>query len=212
MEPVVSRRRAATLVRTLIFVCLAPAAAGAQPASQAPPADTTGSSTPSSVWLVAGGSWATLRGDCQTCEEDYPYQHAASVLANIGYRVHDRMDVGAELFWMPVETASGRIRATHIDAIAQFRPWASKGFFIKGGAGMAFVRNWVDASGPSPINSKALSVVIGAGWAFRPAERLGLQIFGAQHAGALGDLQTADAEVPDVIGNFWSLGAAIVIR
>jgi len=104
----VSRRRAATLVRTLIFVCLAPAAAGAQPASQAPPADTTGSSTPSSVWLVAGGSWATLRGDCQTCEEDYPYQHAASVLANIGYRVHDRMDVGAELFWMPVETASGR--------------------------------------------------------------------------------------------------------
>jgi hypothetical protein len=84
--------------------------------------------------------------------------------------------------------------------------------FIKGGAGMAFVRNWVDASGPDAINSKALSVVIGGGWAFRPSERVGLQVFGAQHAGAVGDLQTTSGDVPDVIGNFWSLGAALVIR
>ena len=77
---------------------------------------------------------------------------------------------------------------------------------------MAFVRNWVDAIGPDPINSKALSVVIGAGWAFRPAERFGFQVFGAQHVAALGDIQTAEEEVPDVVGIFWSLGVAIVIR
>ena len=122
------------------------------------------------------------------------------------------MDVGGEVFWMPVDTADGRIRTTHFDAVAQFRPWASQGFFLKGGAGMAFVRNWVDVLGQDSINSKALSVVIGGGWAFRPAERVGFQVFAAQHVAALGDLQTAEGDVPDVVGNFWSLGAAIVIR
>jgi hypothetical protein len=99
-----------------------------------------------------------------------------------------------------------------VDAVAQYRLWASQGFFLKGGAGMAFVRNWVDAVGPSSINQKALSVVIGAGWAFRPAARVGVQIFGSQHAGAIGDLQTAGGDVPDVMGNFWSFGAGLVIR
>ena len=77
---------------------------------------------------------------------------------------------------------------------------------------MAFVRNWIDATGPDAINSKALSVVVGAGWAFRPGARIGLQIFGAQHATALGDFQTGDGDIGDVIGNSWSIGAAIVIR
>ena len=110
---------------------------------------------------------------------------------------------------MPVDTADGHIRTTHLDAVAQFRPWASQGFFLKGGAGHG-VRPQLGGrrSAPSAINSKALSVVIGAGWAFRPAARVGLQLFGTQHAAALGDLQTSEGEVPDVMGNFWSLGAA----
>ena len=113
---------------------------------------------------------------------------------------------------MPVTTEGGdRIRTTHLDAVAQFRPWASKGFFVKGGAGMAFVRNWIDLAGP-PTTSKALSVVIGGGWMFEPSARLGVQLFGAQHAAALGDLVTSTADVQDVMGNFWSLGAALVVR
>jgi len=100
----------------------------------------------------------------------------------------------------------------HGGAVAQFRPWSTQGFFIKGGAGMALVRNWVATTGPNPDDSKALSVVIGAGWEFNPNGRLGLQLFGMQHVGALGDLQTAGGQVNDVTANFWSLGAAIVIR
>jgi hypothetical protein len=172
----------------------------------------TRASGPSKLWLVAGSGFTTLRGDCQTCEEDFPYRHAVSWLGDIGYRVDDRMDVGAELFLVAPKTRDGRIRTLHLDAVAQFRPWSSQGFFLKGGAGMAFVRNWVDATGPDPINSKALSLVIGAGWIFRPTSRVGLQLFGTQHAGAIGDLQTATGEVPDVMGNFWTLGAAVVFR
>jgi hypothetical protein len=166
----------------------------------------------SRLWITAGTALGTVRGDCQTCEEDFPYRHSASVLANVGNRVNDRMDVGAEVFWMPVDTAGGSIRTTHIDGVAQFRPWTSKGFFVKGGAGMAFVRNWVDAIGSGAIKQKALSVVIGTGWAFQPDKRVGFQLFGSQHVAALGDLKTASQDVENVVGNFWSLGAAIVIR
>jgi hypothetical protein len=209
----VRRRLRAALRCILLLGWLAPSGAAAQSASPAAPAIPPDEAAEASkLWLVAGGTFATVRGDCQTCEEDFPYRHAGGVLANIGYRVNERMDVGGELFWIPVDSAQGQIRTTHLDAVAQFRPWASQGFFVKGGAGMAFVRNWVDAIGPDPINSKAWSVIIGAGWAFQPAERVGFQVFGAQHVAALGDLQTAEEDIPDVVGNFWSLGVAIVIR
>jgi hypothetical protein len=212
MEPHVTRRTCTVLVSSLL-AWLVPAAAIAQPAAQT---TTTVVVDPQDemtrLWIVAGGAFATVRSDCQTCEEDFPYRHAGSILGNFGYRVNDRMDVGGELFWMPVETAQGRIRTTHIDAVAQFRPWVSHGFFLKGGAGMAFVRNWVDLLGPEAINSKALSVVIGGGWEFRPVKRVGLQMFATQHVAALGDVKTAELDVPDVIGNFWSLGVALVIR
>jgi hypothetical protein len=209
----VSRPVSVALHCGLLLSWLVPSVASAQspPAGQSATTP-SGQTETSKLWLTAGSTFATVRGDCQTCEEDFPYRHAASILANVGYRVNDRMDVGGELFWMPVNTVDGRIRSTHLDAIAQFRPWASQGFFLKGGAGMAFVRNWVDTIGPEPINQKALSVVIGAGWAFRPDERVGLQLFGAQHMAALGDFQTADEDIADVVGNFWSLGVAIVIR
>jgi hypothetical protein len=208
----VNGRFRATLGCGMLLACLGPSEVVAQSMPPAQPTTTRDQTEASNLWLTAGAGFATVRGDCQTCEEDLPYRHAASVLANVGYRVNNRMDVGAEVFWMPVDTAQGRIRTTHLDAVAQFRPWESRGFFLKGGAGMAFVRNWVDAIGPGSINSKALSVVIGAGWAFRPAGRVGLQMFGAQHVAAIGDLQTVEEDVPDVVGNFWSLGVAVVIR
>jgi hypothetical protein len=207
----VIRRLGVAFRCTVIGVWLAPCVAVAQTAS--PPATpVVDDAAISNLWITVGGGYATVRSDCQTCEEDFPYRSAATFLANVGYRVNTRMDVGSEVFWMPVRSGQGQIRTTHVDAVAQFRPWASQGFFVKGGAGMAFVRNWVDVLGPTAINSKALSVVIGTGWAFRPGRRLGFQVFGSQHVAALGDLQTPDGSVPDVVGNFWSFGAALVIR
>lgn len=166
----------------------------------------------SRLWIVAGGASGTVRGDCQDCDEDFAYRHGGAVVGDIGYRVSPRLDVGADVFWMQWQNDNGRLRMTAIDAVAQLRPWKSKGFFVKGGAGMAFVRNWVHTIRPDPYFSKALSVVIGGGWEFDLKGRAGVQLFGMQHVGALGDLQTTNGAVNDVTGNFWSLGAAIVIR
>lgn len=164
------------------------------------------------LWIVGGTAFGTIRGDCQECEQDFPYRHSGGLVGDIGYRVTSRMDVGADVFWMPFETAAGRIEGTHLDAVAHFRPWESRGFFIKGGAGMAFVRNWVTDSAPDPINSKALSVLIGGGWTFHADRRVGVELFAEQHVAALGDLQLGSQTIPDVTGNSWALGVAIVIR
>jgi hypothetical protein len=186
-----------------VLVWLIAASAAAQDAPPAPP---------SRLWIVAGGASGTLRGHCQDCPADFPFRHGGALVGNAGYRVSPRVDVGGDVFWMQWRNESGRIKATAINAVAQFRPWESKGFFVKGGAGMAFVRNWVHTIGPHPDDSKALAVVFGGGWEFTATEHLGVQFFATQHVGALGDLQTANGAVPDVTGNFWSVGAAIVIR
>ena len=97
------------------------------PAAQAPaPAASEAGSTASNLWVTIGTAFSTQRGDCQTCEEDFPYRHAAGLLANAGYRVNPRMNVGAEFFWVPSETDFGTLNSTHVDAVAQFRPWATK--------------------------------------------------------------------------------------
>jgi len=190
------RRDTTMRVCAALLMLLLPAIGRAQTGTGDP------SSPPSRTWVVVGGGSATVRGDCQTCEEDFPYRNGGSILGNVGYRLNTRTDIGAEILWVPMETQDGTLRATHFDTIVQFRPWSSHGFFLKGGAGMAFIRNWIDAVGPGAINSKALSIVIGGGWAFRTSNRVGFQVFASQHAGAIGDLQTEAGDVPDVMGNF----------
>lgn len=198
-------RHARTIVAAL--ACLAAGPASAQSAN--PP----GPFTPSRVWAVGGMTFTTARADCQTCDEGTPYQQDAGVLANGGIGLHDRMDIGAEVFWVPLTSATGeRMHTTHLDAVVQFRPWRGRGFFVKGGAGMAFVRNWVDQPDTGTITSKALSVVIGGGWEFRTGGRAGLQVHASQHAAALGDLQTHSGSIADVMSNFWSIGISVVVR
>ena len=187
----------------VVLVSLFPAPAWAQAAQPAPS---------SRLWIVAGGASGTLRGFCQDCGQEFPFRHGGALAGNVGRRINSRMDAGADLFWMQWHNESGHIRATAITAVAQFRPWESKGFFVKGGAGMALVRNWVQTVGPNPDDQKALAVVYGAGWEFNLKSRLGLQLFASQHVGALGDLQTVNGSISNVTANFWSVGGAIVIR
>jgi hypothetical protein len=172
-------------------------------------------SNPSRVWAVIGGSWVTIRGDCTFCEvqgieahRDYSW----GLVGDIGVRVNNKTDAGLEVAWMPATTRSGTpFRATFLLGIVQFRPWESQGFFIKGGMGMAFTRNFLTEE-EDTITQKALAVDIGGGWAFRPDKRVGFQLHGTLHVAALGDFVTSEGVLENVMGNFWSLGGAVVIR
>ena len=193
----------------LAAIAILPLTAAAQSSPSPAPA-------PGRLWLAAGGAATTKRGNCRNCEEPGPYIHTASVLVDGGVRVNGTMDGGVEFMWVPGEAAGGdQNRVTVILAVAQFRPWSSQGFFIKGGMGMGFVRNWVYTGGADtkpPYTSKALSVMYGGGWEFLRGRRLGVEVYGVHHAVALGDLQTSTFLAENIMGNLWSAGAAIVIR
>jgi len=172
---------------------------------------------PSRAWFAVGGASTTLQGACgEGCDMESAYLNTASLLASGGYRVNSRMDTGMELFWTSADSPTGGdgIRSTFVIGVVNFRPWESRGFSVKAGMGMAFMRNWIyDPSGANPaFRSKALGLTYGAGWTFRRNARVAVQIFGAQHVAALGDLQTSGGAVENVIANFWSAGAALVIR
>lgn len=190
-----------------VALVLAPSDVTAQPAPSG-----AGATPQSGLWGVVGGAVTAVRRGCQTCDERMPSRHTGSLIVDAGYRIDRRTVVGAEVAWVPVSTASARRSTTHIDAIARFRPWATRGFFVKGGAGMAFVRNALEGVEERPAISKALSLVVGAGWTLRPDRRVAYELFGTQHAAALGDLQTSGGQVNDVLTNFWSAGVAIVVH
>jgi hypothetical protein len=173
--------------------------------------------SPSRAWFAIGGASTTLQGACgEGCDLESAYLNTASLLVSGGYRVNSQMDTGVELFWTSAESPTGGdgIRSTFVLGVVNFRPWESKGFSIKGGMGMAFMRNWIyDPSGANPaFRSKALGLTYGAGWTFRRDARMAIQIFGAQHVAALGDLQTSRGTAENVIANFWSAGAVLLIR
>jgi hypothetical protein len=204
MEPAV-KARALIAASSVAALLLMPTIARAQAAQIA-----------RGPWFVIGGGSTSILGDCTTCEEGH-YQHTGGLLIDAGASLSQRTDVGAEVLWVPARLPTGEdLRATFILAAVQFRPWRSTGFFVKAGAGIALIRNWVvdlEATGETPpFISTAFGLGIGAGWEWRTRSRFGVQIFGSQHVAALGDLNTGTSTVDNVIGNFWSAGAAVVVR
>jgi hypothetical protein len=202
-------------VMVVALACLLPASTAAQGTPTGPGAGATGQT--SRRWIVFGGASTTLLSDCADCEDPENYRHTGSVLGNVGVSLSPRTDVGLEVLWIPSTAVTGdRIRSSLVMAAVQFRPWRTHGFFVKAGAGMGFVRNWVvDLDGGDqtpPFTSKAFALGLTAGWEWRLGGPVGVQFLGAQHVLALGDLQLSDRRVENVMGNFWSVGAAVVIR
>ena len=206
-------RRSTSAVKRLLFavlVCAMPAFASAQQTT----VTATSAEAPSRGYFTAGGASTTMLGDCSDCEADN-YLHGGSFMAGAGMALNPRSDFGGEFLYVPVTLTTGdQLRVSYLMASAQFRPWRSKGFFLKTSAGMAFLKNFlktVNESG-SPLRSKAFALGIGTGWEWRTSSRVGAQAFGTLHAAALGDLETSDRTIQNVMGNFWSVGGAVVIR
>jgi hypothetical protein len=195
----------------VLLLCLVPALARAQ---ALPSANAQESAPPSRLWIVAGGGSTSLLGDCTDCAAD-DYIHSGNLMVNAGVSLNRRTDIGGEFFFVPTTLESGEpISVTFVMAAVQFRPWHTRGFFLKAGSGLASMRNWLETiDGPgAPQRSTAFALGLGAGWEWRLRGRIGAQVFGSQHVVALGDLETNTGTAENVMGNFWSFGGAIVIR
>ena len=200
------------------LACLTPALAAAQSVEVVATPASESAADQSRMWFVIGATTTTIRGDCQepcAAHGTGAYLHGGSILGVAGVRVNPQVDAGIEVSWVPATTKDGQdFRTTFLLATGQYRPFASNGFFLRGGMGMAFVRNFTFDAADSvpPITSKALGLTYGAGWVFGRSSRVGFELFGAQHMAALGDFVSGGVNNENVIANFWSLGAAIVIR
>ena len=203
------RRRTSAALFIATALWLMPVPAAAQNASAA-----TGASFDSKPWIVVSGGSTTMLGDCDQCENEN-YLHGGHMRVTAGASIKERTDLGVQLLWVPQTLTTGdKIKVFFVMGGAQFRPWKTRGFFLTTEAGMAFLRNWLDVFEPQnpPIRSKAFALGIGAGWAWRTRSHFGLQISGSHDVAALGDLQTSVTTAQNVVGNFWSVGAGLVIR
>jgi hypothetical protein len=200
---------AATLV--LIVTVPAPAAAQSGTASPSRPDD-------SRIWITLGGGFTSLKGDCATCDTSNPvYNKTGSLVLDFGARANKQLDAAVEVQWTPASTLNGEdIRSTFVMGIGQYRPLRNHGFFVKGGMGIAFVRNWIyDATNDvtPPFTTNAMALMYGGGWEFRSSTRFGIQVFGMHNVVAMGDLTVSSGDsIQNVVGNFWTVGASVVIR
>jgi hypothetical protein len=207
----VLRRFLAMAVLLVAGIALAPAPAHAQSAGAQPPAQA------SKLWLTAGGGFTSQKGDCSNCTGAPIYQKSGNLTFDVGARASAQLDAAVELTWAPSHMRTGDdIRVTYLMGVGQYRPLKNHGFFVKGGMGVAFVRNWVfdTTNDLTPaFTTNAMALTYGAGWEVRSRGRFGIQVYGTHHVVALGDLTvTGGQTAEDVIANMWTAGASIVIR
>jgi hypothetical protein len=170
----------------------------------------------SRIWLVGGGGYAIARSGCGDCNNDGVYRQTGDVVINAGMRLSPQMDAGAELAWSPSYVEDSEpIRTTFVLGVVQFRPWTDRGAFVKGGMGVGLVRNWIAGeaqASPLRFGTNALALAYGGGWVFRRERRATLQVHATHRVAALGDLATSQSTIQNVVGNFWTLGAGLVVR
>lgn len=208
MDAMTKRRASTAILRALALVGLAATAAGAQDAGSQPPAFHSG------PWIVAGTASTSTLANCSGCTGSR-YLHTGSIMGIVGRSFTPRLDAGFEtLFVTAASETTNSIRTTYVLGTVHFRPWRSRGLFVGFSSGMGFVRNWVVdlQQQEHQFTSQAFALAMSTGWEWRVSDHFGLQAFGAQHVATLGDLTTDSQQVENIVGNFWSVGAAVVIR
>ncbi len=97
-------RRLLTSLLLLPFIATAAAAqqtpppppppAQQPPPPQPPPPPPNESKRP---WIVIGGGYTSVLGDCLNCTQEPNYRSAGSFLANVGVSLNSRADIGGEV-------------------------------------------------------------------------------------------------------------------
>ena len=173
------------------------------------------------LWLVMGGGFAAARAGCfevEVCNPNGISIKSYSILLDVGVRATRRVDAGLELYWVPLKVNDeDPIKTTFVLGVVQVRPWTDKGLFLRAGMGLGIAGNGLfNPYGPllkKPYTTNALGIVYGVGWEHMINRRWGVQAHALHHVAALGEVTTAaDVRIRNVVGNYWTVGGAIVIR
>ena len=199
---------------TAAFVFASVAGAGAQTAPGAPAPQPLGRK----LWIVAGGGFSMTRAGCAACSREGVFTNTGSIFFDVGGRVSPQVDAGIEAMFVRARyEGEDPILTTFIMAIAQFRPWKERGLYLRAGMGFGFVGHGINSpigkQLAPPYSTNALGLSYGLGWIVRRERRWTLQASFAHHIAAIGELTTVSGiPIKNVVGNYWTSGAAIVIR
>jgi hypothetical protein len=164
-------------------------------------------------WLGAGLGYGAFRTDCSNCTRDDLYSTGGSLVVSGGVTVNDQVDAGGEILWASTALQSGSYRAAFLLGVVQFRPWRTRGFYLKGGLGLAFVRTNITSGDQATESSpKGLGVHYGAGWVFGRGRRVSFAPFGGHYVASLGDVPTPDGNAENPVSNVWFAGVTVFVR
>jgi hypothetical protein len=195
----------------LVCILLAPAPAVAQDVPPPSPLSPR-------LWLVVGTGPAAARAGCADCDREGIMTRSYALLVDVGVRVTPRVDAGIELYWVRLRVNDGDpIQTSFVLALVQMRPWIDRGLFVRAGMGIGIAGNGLyNPAGPPlapPYTTNALAINFGMGWEQRISRRWAIQAHALQHVAALGELTTITGErIRNVVGNYWTVGGAIVFR
>jgi hypothetical protein len=194
------------LLMVTASLLLAPCAARAQGAAPVQPQG-------SRWWVGGGGGYLAGRVDCTNCESNPPYGGNGGLLFQGGLQVTGRLLVGGELFTTGRTINTVNHRDTYLLGLAQYRPFGGHGFFLKGGYGMAFVKdNFVVEGVAGTARTWGMGLMYGAGWVFREGRRISVAPVGAQYVTTVGDIQVPAGTAQNVVVNGWFVGAVLMVR
>lgn len=191
-------------VAALLF--LTPGAARAQDAGTAQPQG-------SRWWAGGGGGFLAGRADCTNCESNPPFGNGSALLFHGGLRVTERLLVGGEIFSTGRTSNGTNLRDTYLLGIAQYRPFRTHGFFLKGGYGMGFIKDAFTVEGvEETARTSGIGLMYGVGWVFREGSRLSFAPVAAQYVTTVGDVPAAAGTAQNVVVNSWFVGAVLMVR
>jgi len=194
------------LLIVTITLILTPCIARAQGAA-------TAQSQGSRWWVGGGGGYLAGRADCTNCESNPPFGNGSAVLFNGGLRVTQRLLVGGEIFSTGRTLEGMSLRDTYLLGIAQYRPFRSHGFFLKGGYGMGFIKDAYMLEGvEETARTSGIGLMYGVGWVFREDRRLSFAPLAAQYVTTVGDVRGAAGTAQNVVVNSWFVGAVLMVR
>jgi hypothetical protein len=164
-------------------------------------------------WFGGGGGYLAGRADCTNCESDPPFGNGSAFLFHGGLRLTERLLVGGEIFTTGRTMNGTDLRDTYLLGLVQFRPFATHGFFLKGGYGVAFVKDAFTVEGvQETARTSGIGLMYGVGWVFRESSRVSFAPVAAQYVTTVGDVQAAAGTAQNVVVNSWFVGAVVMVR
>jgi hypothetical protein len=197
------RRRSLLSALLLCLLGFVPGQAAAQTAAPPGPGDFS-----FAVWT----GYAATKVDCANCAEGATYGDTWQLGLSPMWRINNKMLAGVEVVLHPTQ-GENNARISWLLGTVQFHPWATKGFFLKGGYGLLWLRTDLQIDGENQHGKfRGMVVNYGAGWQFRQNRRVSFAPFGAHYVSTAGTVNVGEFEAVNVVGNSWVAGVSVVIR